>query len=137
MSQFKQPFIQGKTTTMDIISGLLSVDSGSVSALGYPVSPFSSGYKKALGYCPQENIFYTSLTVFENLLIVGILKGSSFSSLKKKIPILAEQFDLRSKLNEQASNLSGGMKRRLCLAMAIIGYCDVSRIKTLSSSLDF
>lgn len=111
---------------MDLIAGLSCADQGSITVKGIPVSPFTTGYKKALGYCPQTDVFYESLTVYENLKIAAILKRVSFDSLSKKIPSLLAQFDLQSKLNQPAKNLSGGMKRRLCLAIAIIGYCDVS-----------
>lgn len=46
----------GKTTTMDLISGLLSSDAGQISVNGIPVTAYSSGFKKVLGYCPQENV---------------------------------------------------------------------------------
>lgn len=126
----------GKTTTMDCLCGLSCIDNGSITVHGIPVSPFTSEFKKALGYCPQENIFYEQLTVYQNLQIAAILKGASFESLPTKIPSIAAQFDLRTKLNETAKKLSGGMKRRLCLAIAIIGYCDVLVIDEPTSGLD-
>ena len=111
-----------------MIAGLSSADKGSISVNGITVSPYTSHFKKALGYCPQENIFYESLTVYQNLKIAGILKGVSYSSLDQKIVSLARKFDLQFKLGEIAKNLSGGMKRRLCVAIAIIGFNDVSTI---------
>lgn len=110
---------------MNLISGLTTADNGSITVKGIPVTGYTSEFKKALGYCPQENIFYESLTVHENLKIAAVLKGMSFSKLNRKIELLAGVFDLESKLKDSAKNLSGGMKRRLCLAMAIIGYNDV------------
>lgn len=108
-----------------MITGLSSADGGSISVQGYSVNGFTNEYKKSLGYCPQENIYFEELTVYQNLKIAAILKGVSFSSVDKKILNLAKQFDLQLKLGNQAKTLSGGMKRRLCLAVAIIGYNNV------------
>ena len=121
---------------MNLISGLSSADNGSISVQGIPVSSYTSGFKKKLGYCPQENVFYPSISVAENLKISAVLKGVAFKSLMSKILNLATKFDLQSKLNTPAKNLSGGMKRRLCLAMAIIGYNSVLVIDEPTSGLD-
>lgn len=115
----------GKSTTMDLIAGLSCADQGSITVKGIPVSGYTSEFKQKLGYCPQENVFYPSLTVFENLKIAAVLKGLSLAAAPRKIHLLAEKFDLLSKLGAYSKNLSGGMKRRLCLAMAVIGYNDV------------
>lgn len=117
----------GKSTTMNLIAGLSTADRGSITVNGIPVSGYTSEFKSQLGYCPQENVFYQRLTVFENLRIAATLKGLSLcsGSASQKIRSLAEKFDLQSKVGECSKNLSGGMKRRLCLAMAVIGYNDV------------
>lgn len=58
-------------------------------------------------------------------MIAGIIKGLSFRNINRIILNLANKFDLKDKLNLRAKKLSGGMKRRLCLAIAIIGYNEV------------
>lgn len=110
---------------MNLIAGLSTADQGSITVKGIPVSGYTNEFKRELGYCPQENVFYESLTVYENLKIAATLKGLSLGATARKIYVLAEKFDLIPKLNEYSKNLSGGMKRRLCLAMAVIGYNDV------------
>ena len=115
----------GKTTLMNCMTGITSIDKGSITVKGIPVSPYTSDFKKALDYCPQENVFYDALSVYENIKISAILKGVSFKTIDVKILNLVKQFDLQAKLNQAAKDLSGGMKRRLCLAIAIIGHNEV------------
>ena len=110
---------------MDLIAGFTNADRGSITVNGIPVSGYTSGFKQELGYCPQENVFYERLTVGQNLEIASVLKGISFGGSMRKIRALASKFDLLSKMSKKKKNLSGGMKRRLCLGMAIIGYKEV------------
>lgn len=110
---------------MNLIAGLSTADQGSITVKGIPVSGYTSGFKQELGYCPQENVFYESLTVYENLKIASVLKGVSFGASMRKIRTLASKFDLLPKMSDGSKNLSGGMKRRLCLGMAIIGHKEV------------
>ena len=113
----------GKSTAMNLIAGLSTADQGSITVNGIPVSGYNSSFKQELGYCPQENVFYERLTVYENLKIASVLKGISFGSSMRKIRVLTRKFDLPPAM--RSSDLSGGMKRRLCLGMAITGYKEV------------
>ena len=126
----------GKSTTMNLIAGLSTADQGSITVNGIPVSGYTSEFKSQLGYCPQENVFYEQLSVAENLRIAATLKGLSLCASSRKIHALTSKFELQAKLDECAKNLSGGMKRRLCLAMAVIGYNDVLVIDEPTSGLD-
>lgn len=92
--------------------------------------------RRSLGLCPQENIFYAQLTVHENLRLAATLRGMESFGLSSKIALVAGRVGLTAKLSTPAKNLSGGMKRRLCLGCAFIGFNDILIFDEPTSGLD-
>ena len=88
---------------------------------GHSLSKHLSSIRQITGICPQQNVLYPSLTVYEHLKLIGSIKGLSFRHLKDQITSLIHDVGLTEKRNVLSSALSGGMKRKLCLAMALIG----------------
>lgn len=106
----------GKTTTITMLCGLQKPSSGFISMQG------STGElpKSRIGYCPQENIFYPRLTCFEQLCFVGRLYNLPEAIVTSRAHQILNRLGLAEKSNSMASALSGGMKRRLNIALAII-----------------
>lgn len=107
----------GKSTFIRILSGLEKEDSGSFRIFGQKPS---SAVRRKIGVAPQENSFHPLLTCMENLLYFGSLYGISGAKARERALGLLAQLGLAEKKNVQAAFLSGGMKRRLNLACALM-----------------
>jgi len=106
----------GKTTTISMICGLLSSDEGKIEFQSQQISDSRS----FIGYCPQENIFFPKLTCYEQLVFMGSLYKMQKRACKKRSAELLDMLGLSGKRDVFARNLSGGMKRRLNIALALI-----------------
>ena len=122
----------GKTTTINIICGLLTPTEGAIKFNGSG----TKDNKSIIGYCPQENIFYPKLTCFEQLLFIGQMYGVSSKILKPKAFELLGLLGLKDKTNEKAANLSGGMKRRLNICLALIHNPEILILDEPEAGLD-
>ncbi|MEL6136358.1 MAG: ABC transporter ATP-binding protein [Cyanobacteria bacterium J06628_6] len=107
----------GKTTTINLLSGLLQPDSGTVEIGGMPVS---AATKPLLGVMPQQNLLYQSLTSEENLAFFSKIYGLNRTVRLRRISSCLEAVDLLDRAKTPVSRLSGGMQRRLSLAVAIV-----------------
>lgn len=107
----------GKTTTINILSGLLDPDTGRVLVAGQPVSDRTKPY---LGIMPQQNLLYQSLTCGENLSFFGKIYGLAAAMRTQRVLACLQAVNLESRKNSVVSSLSGGMQRRLSLAVAIM-----------------
>ncbi|KAK0610321.1 Retinal-specific ATP-binding cassette transporter [Lasiodiplodia hormozganensis] len=115
----------GKSTTLDAISGLNTISSGSIEVDG----------NGGLGLCPQKNVMWDELTVFEHVKIFNSLKASK-KDTKEQITELIRSCDLDIKVNAKAGTLSGGQKRKLQLAMMFTGGSRVCCVDEVSSGID-
>ncbi|MCX6238285.1 MAG: ABC transporter ATP-binding protein [Bacteroidia bacterium] len=122
----------GKTTTINMICGLLPPSEGTISFNGYE----GNDHKSLIGYCPQENIFYPKLTCYEQLLFIGQMYGIASKTLKPKALELLELLGLREKTDVRANNLSGGMKRRLNICLALIHDPEILILDEPEAGLD-
>ena len=110
----------GKSTTINIITGLLSATEGSVYILDKDVNKFSSFTKKNIGIVPQDLAIYYDLTAYENVKFFGSLYGLKGNALKEKAEEALKFVDLLDKKKNFPKEFSGGMKRRLNIACAIV-----------------
>lgn len=116
---FLGPNGAGKTTTINMICGLLPPTEGEIIFWGNQIKS-NSEIKKHIGICPQENIFWSKLTCLEQLIFMGEMYGMSRKSAKNRSKELLELMGLTEKSNVLANKLSGGMKRRLNICLALI-----------------
>lgn len=107
----------GKTTTINIICGLVQADSGRVILGGRPVGEAT---KAMIGIMPQENLLYPSLTCQENLAFFARLYGVSRADRRQRIATCLQAVNLMPQAHVPTEKLSGGMRRRLSLAMAMV-----------------
>jgi ABC-2 type transport system ATP-binding protein len=110
----------GKTTTISMICSLLPPDAGSIKVDGIALEANPREVKRRIGAVPQETAIYMELSARENLQFWGGIYGMSGPSLKQRIDELLQQVGLSDRAKEPVKNFSGGMKRRLNLAMGMI-----------------
>lgn len=108
----------GKTTAINMICGLLPPTSGKVIFKGNNLS--ANNTRTHIGVCPQDNVFWPKLTCFEQLCFVGSLYDFSAKVLKVRANELLSLMGLEEKTHIHAEKLSGGMKRRLNICLALI-----------------
>ena len=110
----------GKSTAIAIICGLLKPTSGEIKILDVDVTKSMKGQNKKIGYVPQEIALYSEFTTYENLKFFGELYGLRGIKLKEKIEYALEFTGLLEQSKKIVGKFSGGMKRRLNIACAIM-----------------
>jgi ABC-2 type transport system ATP-binding protein len=115
----------GKTTTVSIISGLISANSGEVLIEGQALRGDTDPVKRRIGLVPQDLALYDELSAQSNLEFFGALYELKGAPLAKAAAAAMELVGLTDKLGEKVKNYSGGMKRRLNLAVALLHDPDL------------
>ncbi|XP_058116847.1 phospholipid-transporting ATPase ABCA3-like [Anopheles coustani] len=123
----------GKTTTMNIITGMVPRTSGSIIVDGEQAP---DRYRQQIGFCPQHNVFYSFLNCREHVEFFGCLRGLSLEDARKEAVDVMKKVNLMDKSEAFVHTLSGGMKRRLSLANAIIGNTKLLILDEPTSGLD-
>ena len=113
------PSGSGKSTLIKTMLGMEKADDGEALVLDYKMP--KREILSNIGYMAQSDALYEMLTGYENLEFFGKMKGVPSDKLKKEIEYIAEIVDLTDDLKKLVSKYSGGMKRRLSLAIALIG----------------
>lgn len=126
----------GKTTTLRCCLGLTAPDSGTLMLVGAPVPEQARGARTRVGVVPQFDNLDPDFTVAENLLVYGRYFGMCDSEIEARIPSLLEFASLTHKRDAKVPTLSGGMKRRLTLARALVNDPDVIFLDEPTTGLD-
>ncbi|CAD7667769.1 unnamed protein product [Nyctereutes procyonoides] len=111
----------GKTTTMSILTGLFPPTSGSATIYGHDIRTEMDEIRKNLGMCPQHNVLFDRLTVEEHLWFYSRLKSMAQEEIRKEMDKMIEDLELSNKRHSLVQTLSGGMKRKLSVAIAFVG----------------
>jgi ABC-2 type transport system ATP-binding protein len=110
----------GKTTTMSIVAGLVNADAGEVRLGGDVLNTRDPERRRVLGVVPQDLAIYPDLSGLENLCFFGSMHGFSRAELRQRVDRTLEQVGLTEHARRLAGTYSGGMKRRLNFAAAIL-----------------
>lgn len=126
----------GKSTTIHIICSQLSKDSGEVIIDGYNLDTQKESIKRKLGVVFQNSVLDKDLSVYDNLLYRGSLYGLSKKECQKRIETLSIQLQFKDYLNRSLSKLSGGQKRRIDVARALIHDPEILILDEPTTGLD-
>uniref|UniRef100_A0A3B4B8V1 P-type phospholipid transporter n=1 Tax=Periophthalmus magnuspinnatus TaxID=409849 RepID=A0A3B4B8V1_9GOBI len=126
----------GKTTTISVLTGLFPPSSGTVYIRGMDIRHDMEFIRRTLGVCPQHNVLFDILTVEEHVWFYGRLKGLCEDEVRQELNTLLEDVGLLHKKHEQAKNLSGGMQRKLSVAIAFIGGSKVVVLDEPTAGVD-
>ncbi|XP_065811834.1 phospholipid-transporting ATPase ABCA1 isoform X1 [Labrus bergylta] len=126
----------GKTTTISVLTGLFPPTSGTVYIQGMDIRHDMDLIRRTLGVCPQHNVLFDILTVEEHMWFYGCMKGLSEEEVKAELDTLLGDVGLLHKRHEQAKNLSGGMQRKLSVAIAFVGGSKVVVLDEPTAGVD-
>ncbi|KAH9415252.1 hypothetical protein DERP_006346 [Dermatophagoides pteronyssinus] len=128
----------GKTTTINVLTGQMPPTSGTVTIYGYRIPDDFSHARRLLGYCPQYNTLFDDLTVREHLLFFAELKGllQDSKTIENDVNEILHNMGLWNLQHQMAKHLSGGLKRRLCVALAFVGGSKLIILDEPTASVD-
>ncbi|KAJ7376779.1 hypothetical protein OS493_032513 [Desmophyllum pertusum] len=126
----------GKTTTISMLTGLFPPSSGSADINGKSIITDMDSIRESLGLCPQHNVLFDRLTVKEHLDFFISLKGKFGQDAMNEVTEMINDIQLTDKTNTLSSKLSGGMKRKLSCAIALIGGSEVVFLDEPTSGMD-
>ncbi len=126
----------GKTTTLRLCLGLTAPDSGDIVLNGCTIPAGAQAARARVGVVPQFDNLDPDFTCAENLLVFGRYFGIADAEIKARIPQLLEFAGLTGKAAARISTLSGGMKRRLTLARALVNNPDIIFLDEPTTGLD-
>jgi len=126
----------GKTTTIRMLCCLLKPTSGTASVLGYDIAKEPFKVKKLIGVSPQDTVLSERLNCWENMALIGRVHGLSSDEVKGRSKELLETMGLMERSKDQVRRFSGGMKRRLSIAMALVSDPQVLFLDEPTLGLD-
>ena len=126
----------GKTTTLRCCLGLTAPDAGTIQLGGFSIPDEAQNARKRIGVVPQFDNLDPDFTASENLLVYGRYFGIQDATLRARIPDLLDFAGLKGKEKSRIQTLSGGMKRRLTLARALINDPDILFLDEPTTGLD-
>lgn len=126
----------GKTTTMNMITGMFMPSKGRIQVNGYDLFTQTRQARSKMSLCPQHNPLCDDFTVKEHLYLYAGLRGVAWSQLENEAQETMRSLALVEHENKLPNQLSGGMKRKLCLAMALVGNCEIVILDEPSAGLD-
>ena len=126
----------GKSTTIAMLTGLTPPSGGDAIVAGHSLLGSLAECRRCLGVCPQQNVLFPALTCAEHLRMFAVLKGVPSRDVDREVTKKLREVGLEQKADARSVTLSGGMKRRLQMAMALIGPSKVVLLDEPTSGLD-
>ena len=126
----------GKSTTVKMLTGLLQPTAGHIFFRGADVRQDLNGYKKRMGYVPEEPYLYTHLSGMEYLTLVGRLRGMEATALRRKVEELLTLFDLRQDRHSPMTGYSKGMRQKVLISAALLNDPELIILDEPFSGLD-
>jgi ABC-2 type transport system ATP-binding protein len=133
---FLGPNGAGKTTSISMMCGLLKPDAGRVFIRDTAIDGGNADLRARVGVCPQDIVLWERLTCLEQLQFLGQMYGLNGQQARQRSERLLEELDLSNKRDRQARTLSGGMQRRLNLAMALVHDPEIVVLDEPEAGLD-
>jgi ABC-2 type transport system ATP-binding protein len=133
---FLGPNGSGKSTSIRLLTGLLTPDSGTINVLGLTLPRHAEELRKRIGYMTQKFSLFGDLTLEENLTFIARIYGLDRRAIKPRIESLLVLYDLVKKRKQLADTLSGGQKQRLALAAATIHDPELLFLDEPTSAVD-
>uniref|UniRef100_A0A671L7L9 ATP-binding cassette sub-family A member 1-like n=1 Tax=Sinocyclocheilus anshuiensis TaxID=1608454 RepID=A0A671L7L9_9TELE len=126
----------GKTTTMSILTGLFPPTSGTAYIQGKDIRTDLNTIRQNLGVCPQHNVLFSMLTVEEHIWFYARLKGLPEEKVKSEMEQIVMDLGLPHKRKSRTNQLSGGMQRKLSVALAFVGGSKVVKVVEPTAGVD-
>lgn len=126
----------GKTTTLSMLTGLFPPTSGRAYISGYDICQDMALIRQSLGLCPQHDVLFDDLTVREHLLFYAQLKDYCKEKIPEEVDRIIRILQLENKGQARAKTLSGGMRRKLSIGIALIGDSKVVMLDEPTSGMD-
>jgi lipooligosaccharide transport system ATP-binding protein len=126
----------GKSTTLKLLLGLMLPDAGEISLLGYSIPAQAQTARLRVGVVPQADALDPDFTVAENLVVYARYFGLPGDQIRKRLPALLEFAGLSQRAEARVDQLSGGMRRRLALARALVNDPDLLFLDEPTTGLD-
>ncbi|PVU86199.1 hypothetical protein BB561_006788 [Smittium simulii] len=126
----------GKTTTISMMTGLYPISSGYATLAGFDVSTETKQVYRHVGICPQYDILWDDLSIEDHLYFYARLKGISPKNEKNVVDQILKDVDLDTMKKKLSKQLSGGQKRRLSIAISLVGNPDVVFLDEPTTGLD-
>lgn len=126
----------GKSTTMKMLMGLTQKSGGSLTVFGQEAGTLGREARLKISLVPQDDNLDPDLTVYENLVVYGMLFGIGREELKVRVPKLLDYMQLSEKADARVNQLSGGMKRRLTIGRALVNDPDLLFLDEPTTGLD-
>ena len=126
----------GKTTSINMMCGLLKPDSGQVSLQGKLITDGGADVRRRVGVCPQNIVLWGHLTCLEQLSFIAEMYGLNSRTARNRSIQVLNDLDLEPQRDRQARHLSGGMQRRLNLALALVHDPDILVLDEPEAGLD-
>uniref|UniRef100_A0A5F9D033 ABC transporter domain-containing protein n=1 Tax=Oryctolagus cuniculus TaxID=9986 RepID=A0A5F9D033_RABIT len=126
----------GKTMTCWMLTGLIPCSGGKAYINGYEISQDMAQIRKSMGWCPQHDILFDNLTVAEHLSFYAQLKGLSPHKCPEEVKQMLHVLSLEDKRDSRCRFLSGGMKRKLSIGIALIAGSKVLILDEPTSGMD-
>jgi ABC-2 type transport system ATP-binding protein len=126
----------GKSTTVGMICGLTPADAGSIAVGGLTLSQDEMAFKRRIGLVPQDLALFEDLSALANIELFGALYGLPPAQLKQRAAHVLERVGLADRARDKPATFSGGMKRRLNIACALVHDPDVLLLDEPTAGVD-
>ncbi|RHY28486.1 hypothetical protein DYB32_005940 [Aphanomyces invadans] len=126
----------GKTTLISMLTGMLPATTGDATIHGLSLKHNLAEIRHSLGMCPQHDVLYAELSVWEHLVFFGRIKGFRGAALATEVDAKIAEVGLTEKRHVKSCELSGGMKRKLSLAIALLGDSKIVFLDEPTSGMD-
>ncbi|MBC8498828.1 ATP-binding cassette domain-containing protein [Candidatus Bathyarchaeota archaeon] len=133
---FLGPNGAGKSTTIRMLTGVSTPTEGAAYIMGFDITRQPVDAKSVMGIVPDISNIYTELTAWENLIFTGKLYGIPKARREESAESLLKRFDLYGRKDEEVEGFSRGMRRRVCIAMALVNDSKVLFLDEPTSGLD-